>query len=101
MRVDEDEVQRFLTWARNYHEIVSFEKVAQRGRKWLIALPPRAPITASGMVPGWSESSVVPDEVVLTSREALAFGYGLAIAGARPETRDSFAAREWGWERGA
>lgn len=96
-RVDDYEVDRYLVWARNYGEIESYERVAGKGRKWLIRLPAVAPVTASGMEPGWSERSIVPQEFVLTSREALAFGFGLAVAGARSETRAETARREWDW----
>jgi hypothetical protein len=89
-------------WARNYGEIVNWEKVASSGRKWRITLPAIA--TASGAVSdsitNWGEARIVPASFVLTNREALAFGYGLAVAGGRPTTRAEFAAREWGWEEG-
>jgi hypothetical protein len=83
-RVSEDTVHSFLTWARNYGEIESFKIVADSGRRWKIVLPEV-----------WSEN-MVPREFVLTSREALAFGYGLAVGGAS-ERRSDFASREWGW----
>jgi hypothetical protein len=41
-------------------------------------------------------SRVVPREFVLTAREALAFGYGVAVGG-RAERRADFARREWQW----
>jgi len=91
-------VEGFLVWARNYKEIDEFVKVAERGRKWRIRLPlGHPPITASGLPVGWTENRVVPTEIVLTNREALAFGFGLAVAGARTELRSDFATREWGW----
>lgn len=97
-RVSDEEVERYLIWGRNYGEIESFKRVADKGRKWLIVLPPGTTATASGMRPGFIEGSIVPDQFVLTSREALSFGFGLAVAGARPETRDVVANREWGWD---
>lgn len=97
MRATDKDVRSWLVWARNYGEIASFEITAATGRKWLIRLPDGATITASNREPGMLERRIVPGEFVLTSREALAFGMGLAIAGARREARDSFAAREWGW----
>jgi hypothetical protein len=89
--------ERWLIWARNYKEIESFKKVGPRGSKWLVKMPEGVTITASGMEPGFIERSLVPDEFVLTNREALVFGMGLAAGGSRPTTRDEFAAREWGW----
>lgn len=94
-RITDDDVQGFLIWARNYGEIESYKKIAESGRKWLIRLP--ATVTASNRKASWTERRVVPSEFVLTSREALAFGYGLAVAGACPESRREFAARVWGW----
>lgn len=99
-RVSDYEVERWLVWARNYGEIEQFKKVKGSARKWLVTLPDPPgvrPITASGMEPGMIERCIVPEEFVLTSREAIAFGYGCAIAGARPETRPALAAREWNW----
>jgi hypothetical protein len=96
-RVDEDEIRHFLTWGRNYGELASYRSLPVPRRRWSITLPGERPITASGMDPGLIERSVIPVEFVLTSREALAFGYGLAIAGAREETRAVYATREWGW----
>lgn len=96
MRVTDEMVKRYLIWARNYGEIQSFSIAADSGRKWLIKLPEGATVTASGMEPGWIERSIVPDELMFTSREALAFGMGLALAGSRSEPR--LAAQEkWGW----
>lgn len=95
MRVSDDDVRRALTWARNYGEIASYEALPERGRKWLIRLPD-VPITVQGGERRWL-SNDVPVELVLTSREALAFGWGCAVAGARQEPRREFAAREWGW----
>jgi hypothetical protein len=100
MRVSDELVRRFLTWARNYGEIESFEQVTQAGRKWLVRLPKGTTVTVDGSEVGWltGADGIVPDEMVLTSREALVFGYGLAIGGGRPETRRAIAAREWGWD---
>lgn len=96
-RVTENELRHWLAWARNYKEIENYTLLTptpRNGRKWLIQLPEVA--TASGQAPG-RERSVVPTEFVLTSRELLAFCYGLAVAGSRPVTRADFAAREWNW----
>jgi len=97
-RVSEDTVRSFLTWARNYGEIESFSSVADSGRRWKIVLPDEVwsngpDPTLGGFTP---PENMVPREFVLTSREALAFGYGLAAAGVR-ECREDFASREWGW----
>jgi hypothetical protein len=98
MRVNEDDVRSALSWARNYGEIASYRSIASSGRRWRIVLP--AVTTVSGAEPGdfLLGRPVVPIEMVLTSREALAFAYGCAAAGVRPESRASFAAREWGWD---
>lgn len=94
-RVSEDAVRSALTWARNYGEIESYSVVASSGRRWKIVL---APTPVSGATDGITLlSGVVPGEMVLTSREALAFAYGCAVAGAK-ERRAEFAAREWGWD---
>lgn len=98
MRVTDYEIERWLTWGRNYGEIASFRRVAARGRKWAITLPEGSTITASGAEPGFLERSIVPDEFVLTSREALAFGMGLAVAGDRPFPREAVARTQWGWD---
>lgn len=99
MRVSDYTVERYLTWARNYGEIESYKRLATAGRKWLIRLPAGTTTTIHGsdvdLLTG--ADGIVPDELALTSREALVFGYGLAVAGGRSETRRSFAAREWGW----
>jgi hypothetical protein len=87
----------WLVWGRNYGEIASYKRVTDAGRKWLVAIPEGVTITASGMEPGMIERRIVPDELVLTSREALAFGMGLAVAGSRPDSRRVVAEREWGW----
>lgn len=93
-RVSEDAVRSALTWARNYGEIESYSVVAPSGRRWKVVL---APTPVSGATDGITLlSGVVPGEMVLTSREALAFAYGCAVAGAK-ERRAEFAAREWGW----
>jgi hypothetical protein len=97
MRIKDTDVERFLIWGRNYGEIESFKKLDAVGRKWVIKLPPGRTFTASGMNPGMLERAIVPDEFVLTSREALTFGFGLAIAGGMSRTRDEHAKREWGW----
>jgi hypothetical protein len=99
MRVTDEIVRGFLTWAKNYGEIESYERIASAGRKWRITLPTIA--TASGApaddLTNYGSARVVPAEFVMTSREAVAFGYGLAVAGGRVETRATFAARKWGW----
>lgn len=97
MRVTDAMVEGFLLWARNYREIESFEKIEGGGRCWKITL--RAPVWAFGDEPMAVLSQperMVPDEFVLTAREALAFGYGVAVGGAS-ERRADFAAREWQW----
>jgi hypothetical protein len=97
LRVTDDAVDHWLVWARNYGEIESYKKIAERGRKWLVKMPEGVTITASGMELGFLERNLVPDEIVLTNREALVFGMGLAAGGSRPTPRAEFAAKEWGW----
>jgi hypothetical protein len=100
-RVKDYDVERFLVWARNYKEIESYKKLSGTGaRKWRIQLSLTAdPITASGgsgLLLG-RETETVPREFILTSREALAFGYGLAVAGSQEQTRAEFAKANWDW----
>lgn len=99
-RVTDEMVRGFLVWARNYGEVESFEKVATRGRCWKIVLPGvRRAHGKSAPLLGIMEDRpdrLVPTEMVLTTREALVFGYGVAVGGAA-ERRSDFAAREWGW----
>lgn len=100
MRVNDYNVERFLAWGRNYGEIESYEKIAASGRKWLVRLPAGRTFTVDGGEVTWltGPAGIVPDELVLTSREALAFGYGLAVAGGSAKTRREFAVREWDWD---
>jgi hypothetical protein len=90
-------VRNWLVWGCNYGEIESFKMVAESGRKWLVKMPEGVTITGSGMAPGWLEDRIVPNELVLTNREALVFAMGLAVGGSRPTTRAEFAAKEWNW----
>lgn len=98
-RVKDSDVEHALAWARNYKEIESFELVRGQGpRKWVIKFPPGPEFTVSGMEAGFIERHVVPTELALTSREALAFCYGLCLRGSRhSESRAAFARREWKW----
>ena len=97
MRITDETVRSALLWARNYKAITQFKKVAPRGRKWLIQLPaPR--VVGSGLffnILGIRPEDVVPQEIVLTSREALAFAYGCAAGGIHD--RAEFARENWGW----
>lgn len=99
MRATDEMVRSFLQWARNYGEITNYELIASRGRKWKITLPAIATKTGapSDDLTNFGASAIVPATLVMTNREAIAFGYGLAVAGSRPTTRREFAAREWGW----
>lgn len=98
MRVTDDTVRSFLVWARNYGEITSFEKLPGGGRCWKITLPAGLwAHAADGPLLGMRDPErEVPTEFVLTAREALAFGYGVAVGGAA-ERRADVAARRWGW----
>ncbi|MCA1571008.1 MAG: hypothetical protein LC798_11945 [Chloroflexi bacterium] len=97
-RVTDEIVHRFLVWARNYEEIESFRKIAPSGRCWRIRIRPG--VRADGMdrsvlddILG-DDDRVVPTEIVLTSREALVFGYGCAVAGASRH-RDDWTQEDW------
>lgn len=98
MRVTDAMVRGFLHWAHSYREIESFEKLEGGGRCWKIVL--KASVWAYAADGQWwvmnRPERRVPEEFVLTAREALAFGYGLAIGGAS-ERRADFARREWQW----
>lgn len=100
-RVTDDMVQSFLTWGRNYGEIESFAKIDPgRGRCWKIVLPEDRwahGIQRTPSILTLDSTRAVPTEIVLTAREALVFGYGLAVGGAA-ERREDFAAREWQWD---
>lgn len=101
-RVTDKMVLGFLVWARNYGEIESFEKLPVAGRCWKIVMPGvvRAHGGSDPLLGGSLRDDpmrTVPTEFVLTAREALVFGYGIAAGGAR-ERRAEFAAREWGWD---
>lgn len=93
MRATDEMIRSVLTWARNYGEIDSFKMVTPRGRKWLIRLPAERGI-GSRLFRNRPQDTV-PREIVLTSREALAFGYGCAAGGIHD--RAEFAREEWGW----
>lgn len=99
MRVTDDTVRSFLVWARNYGEITSFEKLPGGGRCWKITLPAGLGAHgADGPLLGMRDPErEVPTEFVFTAREALAFGYGVAVGGAA-ERRADVAARRWGWD---
>ncbi len=100
-RVTDDMVRSFLVWGRNYGEIERFERLPGGGRCWRVVLP--ASVRSHGKdtdllgVFADAPERIVPTEFVLTSREALAFGYGLAAAGITM-SRAEFAAQNWGWE---
>jgi len=100
VRITDAMVRDFLVWARNYGEIEHFERLEGGGRCWKITLPGicRAHGGDGPLLGEWGDEPhrVVPREFVLTSREAFAFGYGVAVGGAA-ERRSEFAAREWKW----
>lgn len=97
-RVTDDMVRDFLIWAKNYGEIASYQKIADSGRKWKIVLPEVVEASnfhnALSIINIVTPERLVPVEIVLTSREALVFGYGLAVAGARG-SRAAFAKEHW------
>lgn len=91
-RVRDDTIRSFLTWARNYEEIAWFERVDDVGpRCWRIVLMPGEPIFShpNPIWPGLAEQDeIVPAEMMLTAREALVFGYGLAVGGMSKDRRE-------------
>lgn len=95
-RVKDDDVASALIWARNYGEIESYTLIAPSGRKWLVRTAVQTTIRGDEPGIGLMAAAPVPSNLVFTSREALAFAYGLAIAGAH-HGRQAFAAREWDW----
>lgn len=88
-RVSEDVIRSYFQWARNYEEIAYYEKLPGGGRCWLVVLVDRGEV---GPYPDpvfrLRPEEVVPTQMMLTSREALCFGYGLAVAGALRDRRD-------------
>lgn len=89
-RVRDETIRSFLTWARNYEEIEWFERVPGVGpRCWKIVLISREEI---GPYPNpifrREPDEIVPVEMMLTAREALAFCYGLAVAGVCRDRRE-------------
>lgn len=89
MRVTDEMVREYLVWARNYEDIAYFERIPGGGRCWRIVLVEREEI-GSHPDPAFPRTpeQVVPTEMVLTGREALAFGYGLAVAGVARDRRE-------------
>lgn len=97
VRVNEDDLRHWLAWARNFEEIVEYASVAPRGRRWRIRVRPGVtsdgrPLT-SGLM-GHRPETVVPEEFVLTSREAMAFAFGCAVGGSSRE-RSSWTQEDW------
>lgn len=89
MRVDDEVIREFLTWARTYEDIAYWEHLPGGGRCWRIVLVEREEI-GSHPDPAFPRlpEQVVPTEMVLTAREALVFGYGLAVAGVSRDRRE-------------
>ena len=87
-RVTDDMVQSWLTWARNFGEIEHFERVADKGAKWLVVLPSGIKKTRYDISSSFLDrDSYVPTELVLSSREALIFALGCATGGAKERAR--------------
>lgn len=96
-RVIEETLRHWFAWARNYEEIEEFKSVAPRGRRWRVRVRPG--ITADGHplttgLMGHRAETVVPEEFVLTSREAMAFAYGCAVGGAA-RARSEWTQEDW------
>lgn len=96
MRATDEMARSALTWARNYEEIESFEMIASAGRKWRVRLR-GAVLVGSGLWLTGRPQEAVPDELILTNREALAFAYGCAVGGSA-HGRAEFAHERWGWD---
>jgi hypothetical protein len=97
MRVTDEMVRTALTWARNYEEIESYQLIANSGRKWRVTLPQPVLVGAPLLWSGLDPDKVVPDVLLFTSREAMAFAYGCAAGGGR-HGRADFARDRWGWD---
>jgi hypothetical protein len=91
-RITHTQVDHWLAWARNYGEIIDFQKIANKGRMWMIEVEPGIRTTAmdsptgrgvGGLIDfgGIDPATVVPEVMVLTTREAFMFGMGCAVAG--------------------
>lgn len=97
VRVTDEMVRRWLRWARNYGEIESFERV--KGG-WLVRCRQGIPRTGVEPLFGLREEDLVPSELLLRPKEALAFAYGLALGGnsrdRREWTQEDWAARSQG-----
>jgi hypothetical protein len=93
MRATDEQVHKVLGWARNYGEIESYKSVANSGRRWRIELP--APTTVEGY--DGMLATRMPQVLMFTSREAIAFGFGCVAAGSRPYSRGAVARAKWGW----
>lgn len=102
-RITHEMITGFLVWARNYEEIISWEDLGSKAgsKRWKIVVQPG--ITATGddieddpffSILGPNIDRIVPHELVLTSREALVFGYGLAVAGLC-RSRKEWTHEEW------
>lgn len=99
MRVTDDMVRGWLTWARNFEEVVSFRIGKGAARRFKVRVP--AGITRDGHpfrpkegmldITGHDAGDVVPAELMFTAREAMAFAMGCAtgraaaLAGKRQE----------------
>lgn len=91
-RATDELVRRWLTWARNYEEIIDFQKIAPRGRCWKITIREGVPRTGSKPLSAISplfasDDDYVPTELMLTAREAIVFGMACATAGACMDRR--------------
>jgi hypothetical protein len=87
VRVRDALVQPWLTWARNFGEVVAWQTTPGAGRRFRVRVTPG--ITHDGMpyrpkggildLRGHGPEDVVPAELMLTAREALVFGMGCAV----------------------
>lgn len=100
MRVTDETVRTWLTWARNFEEVVAYRIGTGKARRFRVRVPPG--VTCNGHpfrekqgmldITGHAPEDVVPPELMFTAREALAFAMGCATARAA-----AFAGSERTW----
>jgi len=107
-RVTDEQAIHALTWARNFGDVASWERLSRRGAKWLVRLAfdgeismdlhgRVADLRAFNVILGPREIDVVPHELALSNRDVLLFCYALAVGGWRRRPRSVY--RD-AWNRG-
>ena len=107
-RVTDEQVLHMLTWASNFGDVESWERISRRGAKWLVRLAFEGEISTE--IAGWVADirafagvlgpralDVVPHELALTNREVMLLCYGLAVGGWRKQPRSAYRAC---WDQG-